>query len=306
MKKMITVRVSRYLSHETAKQIAAARWSHTEAPWVNAVRQSLFEEEKDACFDVIATDADGNFVGRLHCIRNEKDRALWYYGDLFVVPEYRRRGVATQLVGAAKAQLSELGAHSLCCYVEPQNDASLRLQRSLGFAEKPYEPFDQLQNEGQTMFVCELPRLLNVMPATASEAYFVCVLYAQNRDALHTERITMQEWKDYLSQNDPDEAHFLICKGALPVAYLKINGLSGSDAWISMLFVSPAHHRTGVGTFGVRFAEAFARERGFGRLFVQTTQDNAAAQSLYRSCGFSECGRDECKVRFGKDLSEKG
>ncbi len=304
MKEIISVRISNYLSHGLAEQIAAARWNRAEAPWVNAVRQSLFDGTTDDCFDVIATDSGGKFVGRLHCIRNEKDRGLWYYGDLFVVPDYRRKGVATQLVGTAKAHLSELGAHSVRCYVEPQNEPSLRLQRSLGFAEKPYEPFDLLQNEGQIMFVCEIPSLLSVIPATADEAYFVCILYAQNRDALHTERISLQEWKGYLSQNDPDEAHFLICKGAIPVGYIKLNGLQGHDAWLSTLFVSRSHHRTGVGTFGVRFAESFAKKRGFGRLFVQTTCDNVSAQALYRSCGFEERRRDECRVCFGKEFCD--
>ncbi len=290
MTKTITLQISSYLSHALAEKIAWAQW-HTTAPaWVNCVRQSLFDEEDPtACFDVVATDQNGEVAGRLHCIRNQTDPTLWYYGDLFVVPACRRMGIATGLVNAAKTRLGELGATRLWCYVEPENTASIALQRSLGFTERTFEPFNSLINDGQILFESPIPSPFNLLPATGAEAYFVCILYSQNREALHGEKLSLPGWRELLSANDPDEAHFLICKGALPVGYLKLNGLQGREkAWISMLCVARAHHRTGVGSYAFTRAEAILREKGFTKAGIQTTKDNYPARNLYRKLGYTE------------------
>ncbi len=290
MKTLITIQISPYLSHELAEKIALAQWNTNAPAWVNCVRQSLFDEEDPAaCLDVVATDQSGEVAGRLHCIRNQNDPTLWYYGDLFVVPAYRRIGVATRMVNAARGALSLRGATRLWCYVEPENRASLALQRSLGFEERPFETFNLLDNDGQILFECSIPSLYNLLPATAGEAYFVCILFAQNREALHSEKLTLPAWKELLSANDSDEAHYLICKGALPVGYLKLNGLMGDEkAWISMLVVAQAHQRTGVGSFAVAQSEKLLRERGFSRIGIQTTMDNLPARALYRNMGYAE------------------
>ena len=160
MSAIITLQISSYLSYDLAKKIAFAQWQTCDPAWVNCIRQSLFDEEDPAaCFDVVATDQNGEVAGRLHCIRNREDPALWYYGDLFVVPAYRRIGIATQMVNAARGELSLRGATRLWCYVEPENTASLALQRSLGFAERPFESFNHLINDGEILFECAISSL---------------------------------------------------------------------------------------------------------------------------------------------------
>ena len=102
--------------------------------------------------------------------------------------------------------------------------------------------------------------------------------------------------------DDPDERHFLICKGALPVAYLKLNGLqSNGKAWISMLFVSPSFRRQGVGRFAIRFAEQYVGEQGFASLSVQTDADNTAAIRCYTNCGYQIFDRGQ-KIKLCKLL----
>ena len=299
MTTLITIQISSCLSHELVEKIALAQWNTNAPAWVNCVRQALFDEEDPAaCLDVVATDQSGEVAGRLHCIRNQNDPTLWYYGDLFVVPAYRRMGIASQMVNAAKTHLSELDANRLWCYVEPENHASLALQRSLGFTERPFETFNLLINDGQILFECPIPSPFNLLPATVAEAYFACILYAQNREALHSEKLTLPAWKELLSANDPDEAHFLIFKGAVPVGYLKLNGLMGTEkAWISILVVAQAHKRTGVGCFAVAQAESLLKEKGFSRVGIQATMDNLPARALYRKMGYSEradVGSERC------------
>ena len=108
MKEIITIRVSKYLSDELAKKVAWMRWGTSAPEYVNCVRNAVFDEltDENDCFEVIAMTAKGEVVGRMHCIRNETDFSLWYYGDLFVTPEYRRMGISRQIVETAIGRLS--------------------------------------------------------------------------------------------------------------------------------------------------------------------------------------------------------
>ena len=106
-----------------------------------------------------------------------------------------------------------------------------------------------------------------------------------NRDTLKANDISYSEWKTLLSANDNDEKHFLICKGAVPVAYMKINGLESKDnAWLSMLFVAPQFQHQGAGKFAIDYAEKFVIQNGFEKLSIQTTTENIPVQNLYKKC----------------------
>ena len=136
------------------------------------------------------------------------------------------------------------------------------------------------------MYEAKVPNNLTIIPATENEAYFVRILFAQNKGNLNSNDISLSEWKELLSANDNDEKHFLICKGAIPVAYLKINGLdTTSEAWISMLFVAKNFQRQGIGSFAISYAEEYLREKRFTTTAIQTDEDNLPAQNLYLKCG---------------------
>lgn len=305
MKEIITIRVSEYLSNDLAVKIAKAAW-HSDAPAaINRVRQSVFDDKiVNDCFGVIATTADQEIVGRLHCIQSELDRALWYYGDLFVTAAFRRMRVATQMVKAAIDHLSDRGAQRLRCYVEPQNVPSMQLQRSLGFSEKPFEQFNDLNNDGEIMFEYNLPNQLTVIPATADEAYFVRIMFAQNKNNLQCENISLPQWRELLAADDPNAADFLICKGAMPVAYMKLIGSPiDNRAELDMLFVAEKYHRQGIGRYAVRYAEEYARYKGFSKLSIPIVGDNTLAEHLCISCGYTGIYHPEIQKRvYCKEL----
>ena len=158
--------------------------------------------------------------------------------------------------------------------------------------------FFDLCNDSELAFEYESQGDLNVIPATDEEASFVRIMFVENLKYLHCENIELEEWRELLAADDPDEKHFLICKGAMPVGYMKINGLLNKDtAWISMLFVSEKYHRRGIGRFAVSYAEEFIKKRSFSSVAIQTTDDNTAARNLYKKCGYSGIF-DEQKQRW--------
>lgn len=255
------------------------------------MRNAVFDEltDENDCFEVIAMTAKGEVVGRMHCIRNETDFSLWYYGDLFVTPEYRRMGIARQMVETAISRLSEIGAAVLRCYVDPNNMPSRNLQKSIGFEEKPFKTFNCLCNDGQIMHEIKIPSCFCVIPATVNEAYFVRIMFVQNKSELKAENISLNEWKELLSADNPDEKHFLICKGAVPACYMCLSGASGErKAHISMLFVKKELQRCGAGTFALHFAERFAKENGFDFIAASADKDNTAAENCFLKCGYKK------------------
>lgn len=284
---MITIQINRFISETLAHSLAQKRWNSTEEPFVNRIRQLVFDElvNRNDCFFVTAFYCD-DLVGGLFCIRNESDPGLWYYGDLFVVPEYRRRGIAARMVRAAIDYLSDLGSTTLRCYVHPDNLPSCNLQQAIGFTERPFEPFNAICNEGEIMYEIEIPQLLSVIPATENEAYFVRIMFAQNRADLDIGNVSLEEWKAILADHDADQRHFLIGKGAIPVGYMKIDGLSGRNPRLAMLFVSRNFQRRGIGSFAVHYAENFIREKGFSSLSVSMPKEHIPAQSFFRKMGY--------------------
>ncbi len=153
MKEIITIQISKFLNNELVEQIAQKQWHSSNPTFVNRSRQYIFDEliDDNDCFGVVALTINNEVIGRMHCVRNKENFKKWYYGDLFVIPEYRRTGIATQMIEIAKNHLSEMGAESLCCYVEPDNVASRQLQISVGFRERNFCKFNDFINDGEIM-----------------------------------------------------------------------------------------------------------------------------------------------------------
>lgn len=304
MKEIITIQISKFLTNGLVHKIAHMQWNTTAPLWVNRSRQYVFDEiiNENDCFGVVATAQNNDVVGRIHCVKNEINPKLWYYGDLFVIPEYRRTGIASQMIRTAMNHLSEMGATTLRCYVKPDNTPSRNLQLSVGFSEQPFEPFNNFINDGEIMYEAKIPNNLAIIPATENEAYFVRILFVQNKENLNADNISLSEWKEILSANDADEKHFLVCKGAMPVAYMKVNGLeNASEAWISMLFVAKDFQHQGIGSFAIKYAEKYVMEKGFTTIAIQADEDNLPAQNCYLKHGYRVYEKG-AKIKFRKTL----
>lgn len=308
---IVTVTIREYLSVELAEKIAASIWG---LPQIDGLRWFQYEGKTETdYFNVVAQNGSGEVLGRLCCIQNDIDSKLWYYGDLFVVEKYRRRHIAEKMLSVALESLKDRGCEIIRSYIESENTPSLDLQRKLGFTQKPYLPFNNLINDGRIMFEKKLSSVYEaVIAQSKNDARYIVRFYGKNIDKLHGQEITYNEWCRLISEKDPDEEHFLICRGVMPVGWLKINGLDETDiGFISMLAVEPCFQHKGVGTFAVKFTEAFLLAKGKKKIGVQTTADNVSALSLYKKCSFKEVERytataddntEAVKVKFIKNM----
>ena len=64
---------------------------------------------------------------------DETSAGEYYIDSLAVLPEYRRRGYARQLMQAQIAQGQQLGIRNITLLVDPENSEAQRLYESLGF-----------------------------------------------------------------------------------------------------------------------------------------------------------------------------
>lgn len=152
----------------------------------------------------------------------------------------------------------------------------------------------------------ELTAFNGIEAVNREDARYVAEIYCKNIEALHGNEIMFDEWYRLLSSDDSDEKHFLILKGAIPCAYLKVNGLESGDniGWISMLAVEPAFQQKGVGTYAVSYAEEFLRNMGKSVICIHATEDNIPAQRLYEKCGYVISER--CELTTGDGVKRTG
>ncbi len=96
----------------------------------------------DRGYPLFLADEDGSQVGLLVC--RVDGTTVWAEG-LYVVPEYRRRGVGRTLYAAAERLAASTGEPTVYNWIHPDNAAVIGLLRSLGYdvlnlieVRKPY------------------------------------------------------------------------------------------------------------------------------------------------------------------------
>ena len=91
-----------------------------------------------------------------------------------------------------------------------------------------------------------------------------------------------------------DDAEFFLavdeasrCLGYIQQRYRHSIWLSGLEATLEDLYVSPGRRKLGIGTRLVQFAIKRAKENGCKAIKLDTNESNRAAINLYRRLGFS-------------------
>ena len=139
---------------------------------------------------------------------------------------------------------------------------------------------------------------ISVRPMQASHIDYVISLLANGevKAALHCGDTRRRTWVCAFRKNlrDPDERDFVLYRGDTPAGWLKLNGLKGDMAWISMLVIEPRFQRQGIGSFAVRWSEGYVKSLGFRVLRIHTTADNLPAQACYEKLGYLRTEEGGC------------
>lgn len=81
---------------------------------------------------------------------------------------------------------------------------------------------------------------------------------------------------------------YVLTEDDTPVGILRYNLFWDNTPFCTLLYVSPAHQRTGCGRALMDFWEADMRGQGYD-LFLTSTQADEQAQHFYRKLGYHDC-----------------
>ncbi|MDD4164618.1 MAG: GNAT family N-acetyltransferase [Eubacteriales bacterium] len=214
-----------------------------------------------------------------------------YIMEFFILPKYRLQGYGKAMFQRIESLFATDGAKQM--YLNTDPITGVPFWTAMGFTAT-----DEVSPENNMVIYEKEVSILNVVPMKIEHIEFVyqiksCVC---NKAALHGGDMTLDEWKQACLKNlaDPDETNFIIQKGIIPVAWLKVNSLKSSWAWISMLVVHEKFHRQGIGSFAVQYAEDFVRSKGINIIGIHTTVDNIAAKNCYKKLGYHIHDEAEC------------
>ena len=131
--------------------------------------------------------------------------------------------------------------------------------------------------------------------ATGKDIPFIQETYHENMEHLHGVHRSADDWKQLLLEKD---TVYYVVSAETPVAWFRID-LTDTELWIGMLQVKPIYHRKGVGRYILSVAESIAKEKGYKKIGIHTTEDNIAARTLYSSAGYAVTEIGPCTTADG-------
>lgn len=149
-------------SDELHLELAKARWQLSEpnpALLLQRLKHSFPDCWEGKWHQIIAF-YQHNVIGAVNFLRCVDDPLRWHIRDLFVVPEYRRQGIARRLIqrGTNEIRRKMSGGEYIHSVIANDNTASQELHRALGFTDLgKVLPFNNLIfNENDTTWELKL------------------------------------------------------------------------------------------------------------------------------------------------------
>ena len=143
----------------------------------------------------------------------------------------------------------------------------------------------------RTASLKDIPRLVALMAEFYAEGGFQ-LNHARATEAFAALVADKQLGQVWFIQADSQDVGHVVVTLCFSMEY---GGLIG---FLDDLFIQRAFRRAGLGTAALQEVRAHCTARGVRALFVETGQDNAAAQALYRRVGFVNTDRELLALRL--------
>lgn len=137
---------------------------------------------------------------------------------------------------------------------------------------------------------------LHYRPAAEKDLPFIAAVYQQNIEALHGAERTLEDWLPLFARKD--HTYFIVLADT-PVGWFRLD--TEEEMELGMVQVSPSYHRQGIGKYIVSVAEQMAKEKGFSKLIIHTTEDNLPAKALYLGAGYALTEVGPCTTADGAE-----
>lgn len=118
--------------------------------------------------------------------------------------------------------------------------------------------------------------------ATEKDIAFISETYHENIHSLHGVYKNEDVWRNLLS--DQNSTYYVV-NSETPVAWFRTES-ENNTLWIGMIQVKPVYHHKGIGKYILSVVEDIAKEKGYKKIGVHTTEDNIPARTLYKSAGY--------------------
>lgn len=118
-------------------------------------------------FLTLVWEADGRFAAAVTISRQGSDAQRWYIANVATHPDYRGRGLARMLVGAALDRIRAQGGRYVLLHVRADNEPAYRLYRSLGF--RHLETGTTLRGDARPIASPALPEHYTLRPLSTTD-----------------------------------------------------------------------------------------------------------------------------------------
>lgn len=107
---------------------------------------SAFEDDNKGGYLVARSEATGEVIASLMITREWSDWTdtyYWWIQSVYVLPEWRRKGVFSAMFATVKNLAAEVGVATIRLYVDKQNTAAYNAYRAVGMSESHYKMMEE-------------------------------------------------------------------------------------------------------------------------------------------------------------------
>ena len=199
-----------------------------------------------------------------------------------VHPEYRRRGIGSELLSAAKQECRHRGIENLLLVCEEASQSGQAFSQAVGGTYRFSEYRMELDRAAFARFQHRPKKIALQKADTKDIDTLVVIRMASFDDTDEESRPAIVQWL-----NETNQRFYIGRLGDKPIGMLRL-AMFENGAFINTFGVLPEHRRRGYGREILMGAIDRMVAENWEHIMIEVETDNSNALSLYHSCGFVE------------------